>query len=356
MTEYSALYYPSWDPPVAWLRAMLLFYDKINVILPKDVKPNYEPANANVIDLIPDAIGAIRESQYEIDHNKYNFQTIAKAFDYIAEVNPCARSECVKIVIPEKGVSYDGYSLLHKSKFNDEIFKLLKERNLCHPGLNIIAEKPDFLVVNRQASSLILSLIADNYASQEGIRTLTDRSLFYTVNALSSNYFHGKGSALGHLASAIIRLEVPANLSDLTAKEYVEYRKLFGNVREPFHKALNELYDDNLLSDVTKPDKLEKRVKSIAKEFCDEIEEIRKHKTYSKFKEYTFVTLKILAGLCRKIPEPFTKALGTGTQLSVSAYQTLKPIGYTANIKHTQRLLANFDKDLIPESLIKKLR
>jgi len=356
MTEYSALYYPFWDPPVAWLRAMLLFYDKINVILPKDVKPNYEPANANVIDLIPDAIGTIRESQYEIDHNKYNFQTIAKAFDYIAEVDSYAKTDLVKIVIPENGVSYDGYSLLHKSKFNDEMFKLLKERNLCHPGLNKIAEKPDFLLVNRQASSLILSLIADNYASQEGIRTVTDRSLFYTVNALSSNYFHGKGSVQGHLASAIIRLEVPANLSNLTAKEYVEYRKIFGDVREPFHKALNELYDDNLLSSINTPKILEDKIGAITKDFCKEIDNIRKSKTYSKIKKVAFISLNTLAAICVLMPDPFTKILGTGVIVSVTAYQTLKPIEYVTNKTYTQRLLANFDKDLIPESLIKKLR
>lgn len=352
MTEYSALYYPSWDPPVAWLRAMLLFYDKINVILPKDVEPQYDEANARVIELIPDAFDPIRESKYTIDYNKFNIQIISKAFDYIAEVDPCAKTDRVKMLISGEGKSIAGYSFLHDSKFTDKILDMLVGRKLCLPEF----EENGFYPVNRQASCLILSLLADNYASQKGIRTVTERSLDYTVNALNHDFVPSRGSVQGHLASAVIRLEVPANLSNLTAKEYVEYRKLFGNVREPFHKALNELYDDNLLSSINAPKILEDKIRAITKDFCREIDNIRKSKTYSKIKKVAFISLNSLAAICVLMPDPFTKILGTGVIVSVAAYQTLKPIEYVTNKTYTQRLLANFDKDLIPESLIKKLR
>jgi len=66
MPPFKALYYPSWDPPVKWLRSMLLFFDRVEVIRPTDVDPQYDQANEAVFNLIPHAFGEIKKSQYEM--------------------------------------------------------------------------------------------------------------------------------------------------------------------------------------------------------------------------------------------------------------------------------------------------
>ncbi len=58
MPAFRALYYPSWNPPVGWLRSMLLFFDQIQVIRPEEVSdPKYHEANKAVSDLLPEAFG-----------------------------------------------------------------------------------------------------------------------------------------------------------------------------------------------------------------------------------------------------------------------------------------------------------
>lgn len=350
MPEYAALYYPSWDPPVAWLRAMLLFYDKIHVILPKGIKPDYDEANARVIDLISGAFDPIVKNQYEIDYEKYDIELIKRAIDYIADNNNYALNSA-NVSMDSNLQLYSECTMTHRSKFSDKIFQHLIDRNLCFPEL----EKNGLYPVDRQASGLILSLLADNYAFQRGIRSVTERSLCYTANSLNS-YKANKGTTLGYLASAVMRLEIPANMSDISPEEYVEYRKLFSSIREPFHKALDELYNDNLLEGISKPKVLEDRINDVTKDFCKEIDKIRKSKTCKKVRKWTPVFMGTLATICILMPEPLTKVLGSGVAFLVSTFNTLKPEEHVTNASYTQRILANLDNYSISESMIKKLK
>ena len=45
MSVLDVLYYPAWDPPSGWLKSFLLFSDKVRVIVPDDVKPDFDPSN-----------------------------------------------------------------------------------------------------------------------------------------------------------------------------------------------------------------------------------------------------------------------------------------------------------------------
>jgi len=38
MNSFDALYYPGFEPPAAWLRGMLLFYDTMRTIVPTEAK------------------------------------------------------------------------------------------------------------------------------------------------------------------------------------------------------------------------------------------------------------------------------------------------------------------------------
>ena len=85
MPSFKALYYPSWNPPVKWLRSQLLFFDQIQVIRPREVRdPRYDPKNAAVFDLIPDAFGEIRRKQYQMTFSPPNRKLLVKVLDLIA--------------------------------------------------------------------------------------------------------------------------------------------------------------------------------------------------------------------------------------------------------------------------------
>ena len=73
MTAFSALYYPSWNPPVQWFRSMLLFFDHIRVIRPTEVAdPRYHAANAAVVELLPHVFGEVRKKHYELSLDPRN--------------------------------------------------------------------------------------------------------------------------------------------------------------------------------------------------------------------------------------------------------------------------------------------
>lgn len=220
MPTFKALYYPSWDPPVKWLRSMLLFLDRVEVIRPTDVDPQYDQANAAVFNLIPHAFGEIKKSQYEMTLDERNKTLLEKAFVTIAKRKTHKRKEAKLILTDQGTLKMSGYTLLHYSKLNRFVLELLKKHSLIAPGpardiAKEIGAIDGFQVVHADASDLILSLIADHYARNRSLRSITDKSLAYMINALTTDSITRKETATMSLASSILQFEIPDNIEKI---------------------------------------------------------------------------------------------------------------------------------------------
>ena len=101
MPPLNILYYPTWNPPPEYLRSVLLFFDRFEVIIPTDVPAEYDDANARIIDVLPDAFYERRERHYEFDLDALGWQRFERALDLLVEQKPPAKG-----VRPEPSVIY----------------------------------------------------------------------------------------------------------------------------------------------------------------------------------------------------------------------------------------------------------
>ncbi len=151
-----------------WLRSNLLVFDQIQVIRPSDViDPEYHAANQAVFDLLPDAFDEIRQTHYQMALDPPNEELLLKTVDLISR--KFRRPRTLEVRVDKGGqVSFPGYTFLHVSKLPSFIDSELERRGLIQDTqeklLEKLTERQYFRVVQRDASNVILALIADHYA------------------------------------------------------------------------------------------------------------------------------------------------------------------------------------------------
>lgn len=213
MTQFKALYYPSFEPPAAWLRSFLLFFDKINSIVPKDAK--YSPSRniLEITDLIPDVFETIAPDEKDIEIDNLNFSRLRKAFEIIKKEQPKKHREQVKITIDHDGsIGIADHVFLHDAKISDNIRSLLEEFELIRPELSEIAASSgtrNFSVVNENASDLIVSHLADKISRRHGWNTISDKPIDFIINRLNSFSYKSINEPETMLACSIITCEIP---------------------------------------------------------------------------------------------------------------------------------------------------
>jgi hypothetical protein len=406
MPTFNALYYPSWNPPIGYLRAVLLFFDRFEVIIPEGVPADYLPANQQVFDLIPDSFQERRERHYEIDLHGERWGRFKRALDMIAEERrlpePTTRHPTrprrkppkgsQMPLFPEENISqenreetprpsapedliYQGpqilvregnfqdfqissHVLMHDAKMSDRIKSALTVRGLLRPDLQHISEdssKAGFHVVDGRASGLILSMLADTLAQRHRLRTITDEPLGYTLNSLNARHDDSRRTVEMSLASTIISTEIPETVGLLTAEQYVELRKRFEGVRIPFQRAVRDLCDDNALSSITDPETLREAIREVAEEYGKAIAQFRSSSFSKNLKAWAPFGIGVLGGALGILDGVTVGAVGLGLTVAVQLYekrQNAKPGGYG---EQSQRIISGLRRELLNPRFIKKL-
>lgn len=298
MDTYRALYYPSWDPPASFLRAILLFYDGISVIVPKGTPVQYCRRNAEIIDRLPGVLAEIEQQESDIALTSDVEHRLNKAFGVIAgqRKRKAATSSwtddmnCVRV---------DGYTLHHSPKTTPKIREMLKAHRLWVnvPELETDLDRP--MLVDADASQLIIGILADQHASSEGLRTITDRPLSHLANALEG-LADPNGlaeQAEDRLASLIISMEVPATIGSLSLSTYLDLRDQYAGLRESFHRVITEICRNNRLRKVQNPKEMENRLRELTLRFSREADEVRHSLWLQKFRDWIPVGLTAFAGV-----------------------------------------------------------
>ncbi len=359
MAPFRALYYPSWNPPVKWLRSVLLFYDQVQVILPSEIAhPTFHPANSEVFNLLPSAFGTIRKAHYEMALDTASYPLFLSALDHIASSLPEDRHRTVRITLENDIHTFPGYTFLHLSKLSDHVIHALESRRLLLSGAEDLLgdHRPDgFRLVEERTAHLLLSLIADYYSRQQGLRTISDQGLSYLTTALHPNATHDPASAVTRLASTVIRLEIPTSIQNLTPLEYVELRKRYASLRAPFQRAMRILCDDRMLASITTQQHFKEAVPDAAKDFGLGIERIRKGKWAERLGSWGPLSFGMVSSLC-SLASPVTAAVGAGVDICLKIFDAFKPgAAYKSDIETAQKVMADLRTYLLRPSLVRRL-
>src|ERR1700722_20561339 len=162
MNTYNLLYYPGFHPSPIWSRRILLLADSLTRVVPTDV-PASDPDDLVALqDAVPGCLRSISPEETDVAIEDHEMPRLASAFAFLAASHSTASKNRVKISISESGsISVLGYMFLHHDKVSPKILTALRHNKLIIEGLDKYVDYRGFLVVDENASNLILSGMAD---------------------------------------------------------------------------------------------------------------------------------------------------------------------------------------------------
>ena len=249
MRKSEALYYPTVEPPIGWLRSAALFFDTVISFVPAESENAiskelwefgeetkawvpYSPTEgtALLVDIPTD----------KLDH----------AFEGIAAKKPERLNHFQIEIDREARISVKDHVFVHGSKLSDRVRERLKAYKLMLPEeLPQSLINGDWWVVDEQASDLIVSYIADRLAATKGWTSITDHGDCYVFNALQrTDVGVNSTEAENQLASMLITELVPDVIELLPLEKYCELRKRHEPIREQLAIFVDEVVRKNRLN------------------------------------------------------------------------------------------------------------
>lgn len=316
MLTVDALYYPGFEMSLDWLKAFLLLHDSVARIVPTDYPFQDSEDLLRFREALPDAIEDKPSSTELIQFDELQLDHIDRAF---AEVERRTQERKLHTTIRfrdegEFRISTElvGYVFLHKSKISTDVLRLLNKHDLGPARYREFAKGvtggTDWIPVKREASHLILSLLADRMALQLGCGTVTSEALDYSLIAVTAR---GVGPLSGRLpgptatrllASLVIETLIPDSLNDAPLDLYIELRKELTDIREPFKELVQEAQSAEGLLDVSDVEMLAERLKAISERISEKIETVQARNRFSRFRKWGLFTVGSLVALGSALP------------------------------------------------------
>lgn len=356
MSFSKILYYPSFEPNSKWLRGILLLFDRVVRIIPKDI--DYTPSQgiSEILDLFPDALKDIHPTKYDIEMKDTELQRMEKMFKFVSEKKKLEREKIEAYIFKNSEISFKDHVFLHPEKVSEEVFDLLKKYGLMlfngeNPfesyGISI-----ESLIVNEKASNLILSCLADRMSKRYGLNTITDQSLGFTFSSLNA-FDIQSGTPNGMLASSIFKIMIPEEICFVDIDKYGEIREKYSELRPLFHKTILELSDLSRLEYINDSSELKERINEATKDFSEEFEEFQKSKFQRQVKRWIPISLGGLFSIFGAVAGS-TLLVGCSTTASV-AIQIIQEVALSkGREKDIFRLLSGLRKDILKTTDVSK--
>lgn len=256
-------------------------------------------------------------------------------------------------------ISIPGYTFLHVSKLPNVVKEELQRRSLileqADPLFPEMCGREGFRIVEETASGVVLAMIADFYGRQHNLRSITDEGLCYLTSVLNQEPMRRRDVAATHLATAIIRVEVPECIGTLTPKQYVVLRNRYEGIREPFQRAMRTICDDTMLASITTRKAFQDTARDATRDFWVEVERIRKRKWADRLGKWGPMSLGVASTLCQ-LASPVTAAVGAGIDVCLKVREALRPgVAPVTDVKAAQQMMATLRSELIAPSLARRL-
>lgn len=297
MSQPLTLYYPDFEPPLEWLRTFLLFHKNIARIVPTDVVDFETDDFKRFREAFPEAIIDIPSTSDLIELDQVQRDRLDKAFGKIAENMTISDEVSLNLTIIDGGISFPGFAFLHRSKVSHSVHQLLIKHQLAPDFLQDVAAGFDIsnevIVVDDKAANLILSLLADRVARDNGFDTVTSSLIDYSllaVNGMGVSPCSGSvpgGSSNKLLASTILTAQVPQHIADIPLDEYGELRKEYSDLQEPFQRIISEQAALARIDRIANPELIAQHINKAASDFSLKLERIQRKRKLSYIKRFS---------------------------------------------------------------------
>lgn len=359
MSNFEVLYYPYFEPPKKWIRSHLLFFDTVKSIIPEDDEIELSENILELRDEVPYSFKPLESRKKNIKINNLKLERLEKAFQQIKNNNENSTSAKVTIDYSSDEIIIPGRAFLHNNKISHQVFDLLKKFDFIEENSQKICTSigvNNFYLVNKRASDLIISLVADNIANDYGFNTITHQPLSFTLNSLNSFQFNGIEDARSLLSYSLVDNIIPENIESLDIEEYAVIHKSYKKLHEPFQEVVSSLNTLNRLDDVNDYCILEDKINEITSAFMHEVEDIKNSRTMSNIKKWMPVGIGGLALVSGFIGyEKVAPYIGE-TSLLLQAIDTYKTNGLSEPSRTPiQRMIGDLQNDIIKASQVKAL-
>lgn len=293
--HYRALYYPAFEPDITWLKSHLILVDEISRIIP--AYAGYQDSDAIKIlkDLMPGVITEYHPSSEDVTVDDLNLVRLQTAFKIIRDEGSQGDTRRTMQINTGGSIEFPGRVMLHDQKLCFAVRNLLKEYDLIDEPLTDIARAvgakgvEDYWVTNKKASDLVLSCLADKIARKNGLDTITDEHLAFSLTSLDGLGVRSSptpSTTQGRLLSAVASVSIPLGIQHLAPDKYKEVRESFGEIRAAFQLLVRELVMSNRLDQIEDETALKERIEQIASAFNAEVEKYRQSRLARRFRAW----------------------------------------------------------------------
>lgn len=310
-------------------------------------------------DEIPNSFNPFTPRKKDIKINDLDIEMLRKAFAEIRRDSKNTISDKVKIDYSSNKISVPGRAFLHNGKISSNVFDLLNQFDLIERNSQEVCDlvgAKNCHVVDKKASDLIISLVADNIANSYGFNTITDQPLSFTFNCLNSFDYNALGDSRSLLSYSLINCVIPQEIEKLSIEDYAIIHEEYKKIHEPFQEVVSNLDRLCRLENVNDYSILEEKINEITLEFNSEIEELKNSGILSKIKRWASIGIggaAVAGSASGHLEVPL--AIKTGS-LIMQSYRLFKPsIKPQFDRTPVQRMIGNLQNDIIERYQIQAL-
>ncbi len=310
-------------------------------------------------DSIPGCLSEISPEKSDIAIELNNELRLAKAFAYLGRSYKPRRKRIITADISTDGsVSFPGHVFLHKTKASPAIQEELQRNGLMIREFEDLFDRR-LIVVNKAASDLILSGIAENISRRTGLDAITEKPMPFvltSVNNLGVRRTPISGGAEGAVLASLTSILIPAEVGTLKVKDYRDLRNSYAPIREAFKELTADLARINRLDRIQDPKLLRDEVEETAREFVKEYQTFRKSRYARHIREWAPLYVAGLFGMIGTVVAPPVAFGIAGASMVIQLIQK----GFKDPAAHRGRhrifnMVAGLRKDIIRRSGIKAI-
>ncbi len=221
-------------------------------------------------------------------------------------------------------------------------------------GLAERTDDPRWLRVDRRVANLVLSMLADRIAdrmaqNQPGIiYTSSDQEPSFAVAAKGELQRGQLWNVEATLASAILTVEIPADLTHLPLDRYLDIRKRYEEKREVFRLAMQEMQTLYFNQSLKNPDELREQLRDVVAKFSRQTQALRAQRFGRQVRSWAPIALGGIASIAAAaigVPEVSVGAVGVNITLQALKNAQGDRIPQT-NVAKAQALLGDLDRDV----------
>jgi len=358
---FTGLSYPHMAPPLDWLMVQLLFYDEIKTIVPASEISDLPITHRRFYDSVGQAVSFIQPENESIWASEEETKRLIKGFEQIRRVTTFNHDK-LSVVIDKKTYCQriKDCAFLHATKTSPAICDALIDLGLMPRVPEEIAVffvgKEQWLVMEENSADLLMGHLSNAVCKRYGYYPITYKGMPFILNSLNDIQASFVPDSQTMLASAIINLEFPFELSQLSQTKYNEIRKAYADIRIPFHELVNQLSEINRLNQIGDPKELEERIHNVVTEFDLEYMKFKNSALLKNIQEWTPLTaaglLTIIASTTLTFPWNLIIA---GGSISISVIDKIAAGKKDASNTNLLNRLTSLEKDIIHKADIQFL-